>query len=335
MNTEREPIEINDAIAIIEKTIEKEGLECPEGDPERLPLNRLCTMVGLFQRRELEGRLAEDERHISTLRKALGSNPDRPKPLTPITIWWGGDRWYVIDGHHRRQAYRIAKVTVPVPVQVFKGTLADALKHAAAANSKDHLRMTKEDKMTSAWCLTVLGKHSKTEVCDACAVSDGSVASMRRTLRKLRSPVDPNTKELYSDTDLLKMTWEEAQSASNGDPLIDWEHRDEAAERTKRALGYSRRMHRYFGDRHVTDVEAFAEGLSITDASLPQRYVETEVWQTALEDVMLDAPREAVMALINELADRNRGLGREHHEAIEQLRVFAEDQWDNEDNPDY
>lgn len=335
MGMEREPMHIIEAIQTIQKTIEINGSRYPEESPEALPVDSLCTMVGLFQRRELVGRMAEDERHIAVLRKAIGSNPERPKFLDPITVWWGGDRWYVIDGHHRRQAYKIAQVSVPVPVEVIECSLEDALKKAAESNSKDRLRMTKEDKMTSAWCLTVLGKHSKAEVVRACAVGDGSVATMRRTMNKLRTMTDPATDEAYTDNDLLQMSWEKARDAARGELECGPKERDEIAERHKRALSYSRRMHRYFGDRHVRDVEAFAEALSIADVTIPQRYVETDVWQDALEEVTLGAPRDAVRSLITGLIEADGRRGGEHQEALEMLKAFAEDYWDIEDNPDY
>ena len=53
-----------------------------------------------------------------------------------------GEHYYVIDGHHRVDAYHSAKWSRPIPVEVFHGTVDEARIEALVRNSKDKLRMT-------------------------------------------------------------------------------------------------------------------------------------------------------------------------------------------------
>jgi hypothetical protein len=155
--------------------------------PEALKTSEIKREVSVFQPRQLAGNLIEDERHTANLVEAIG-NPAKANSLDRILVWWGGENWYVIDGHHRLLAYRNAGIELPVPVKVFEGTLEDAMTQTAIENSKDKLPMTRTDKGNMAWRLTVhCPSKSKREVMAACGVSHGNVADMRRALKALRS----------------------------------------------------------------------------------------------------------------------------------------------------
>lgn len=160
----------------LEKLREKQAASPPAGDlPSRLPLNQIQTCEALFQPRQIE------EKHISDLVRALKSN----KTLEPVLVIQIGRSAYLIDGHHRIEAYRSAKVTEPVPVRYFEGSLDEAVLEAGRANAKAKLPMDTRQRMNYAWRLVLLGEHSKAQIVEAACVSDGQVARMRKAKREL------------------------------------------------------------------------------------------------------------------------------------------------------
>lgn len=143
--------------------------------PDRLPLNRIRKCEALFQPRQIE------EKHISDLVRALKSN----KALEPVLVIQVGPSAYLIDGHHRIEAYRSAKITEPVPVRYFEGSLDEAVLEAGRANAKAKLPMDTRQRMNYAWRLVLLGEHSKAQIVEAACVSDGQIARMRKAKREL------------------------------------------------------------------------------------------------------------------------------------------------------
>ena len=218
-------------------------------------------------------RLGEHEGHLQTLAKAVGK-PSRPNYLEPITVWWGGDRWIILDGHHRREAYERAKVVQGIPVRVFLGSLEDALAEAIVLNSRDKLPMTSRDKMNAAWKLTVCTKRSKSQVASECGVAERSVATMRSAKGLLLE------QGLQLD-DLLGLSWLEAQRQAKGEPPTDFDH-DEATER--RARRYAQSLAKALGNRPHADPEGFARALQMLDERLPLKLLETTAWADLRQD---------------------------------------------------
>lgn len=64
-----------------------------------------------------------------------------------MDVWWGGDGYYLVDGHHRIEAYKAAKwpTAQHVPVAVYQGTLTQALLKAGLGNTPDKLAMDYEE----------------------------------------------------------------------------------------------------------------------------------------------------------------------------------------------
>jgi hypothetical protein len=87
------------------KALEARLLEkpAPEKIPERLPLTAIRKNPDVFQLREPVEH--EKQGHIETLAKI----PADGRYLEAIDVWWDGERWCCIDGHHRLDAYRRAK----------------------------------------------------------------------------------------------------------------------------------------------------------------------------------------------------------------------------------
>lgn len=228
--------------------------------------------VSVFQPRSLDGNLLADEAHIRVLEEAIG-DPKGPRHLDPILVWWSGKKWYVIDGFHRLEAYKRAKVTTPIPVEIFEGNLEQAMAAASAANSKDKLPMTKEDKKNMAWRLVRFTKGlSKSEIAKACAISERTVANMRSTMKTLLETGEQQAGDLPD-------SWREARREAAGTTLehVDWDELTRKdAERMSKAIARS------LGQQIHQKPEAFALALKLCDERLPQRLMETQAWEDDL-----------------------------------------------------
>lgn len=276
---------LTDALEALRAELDKPTATPPKEHPRYLERRQISRMVSVFQPRTLDGRLAEDEIHLKELQDAIG-DPEKPKLLDAITVWWGGDRYYVIDGHHRLIAYERIGFKGGIPVEVFEGTLDEAMARSAALNSKNRLPMRQEDKLNHAWKLVLVSSLSKRKIVEACAVSNGSVGHMRSV--KTRLLMDP-AKTLQ---DLYEMTWMQARMDAAG-KLTDTPIDPDAALK-KRAERYAKSLAQAVKDRPFVDPEGFALAMRMLDARLPSMLMQTEAWG--------DAFRETVDGFRNELA---------------------------------
>lgn len=243
----------------------EDGTPPPEDAPTALPLDRIKMRHSVFQPREFDS-TAESESHVQALMEAVKAEPQNR--LDPITVWWGGKHWIVLDGHHRLLAYGRVKdkgfkqyqpnggqsESWRIPVRRFKGTLQQALLKATAENSKDKLSMTHDDKMNRAWKLTILyGELSKRAVANTCKIGARTVARMRSKLMEIRED-DPE--DWY--TECLSMTWREAQRYG--------EHRDKDygdSWQEKMAIDWKRRFGKTFGKKPTEQPEIMARALML------------------------------------------------------------------------
>jgi len=154
MTTTQANIPLDEALGVLRDALDANSIAGPQPLPSRLRRDEISRMVAVFQPRAIDGQLGIDEAHLSELEYAIG-NPENPKLLDAITVWWGGDRYYVIDGHHRLIAYERKGIRGSIPVEVFEGTLDQAMARTAALNSKNRLPMRQEDKLNFAWRLTL------------------------------------------------------------------------------------------------------------------------------------------------------------------------------------
>ena len=125
------------------------SLEPPKGR-QNLKRESILIATKAFQWRlpnENEG--ARDD-HIQTLSNAIR---DTGKPLDPILVFTVRDAFYVVDGHHRLAAYDTAQWRKMIPATVFDGTLEGASDAGRAANIRDKLPMSRNDKREAAWTL--------------------------------------------------------------------------------------------------------------------------------------------------------------------------------------
>jgi ParB-like nuclease domain len=159
----------------------------------------LAAAAGVFQWRLCERNEVRSDAHIKELVRALRTTGSA---FDPLLVFQAGDKYFVIDGHHRLRAYEAADWNKPVPVEVFEGSLEEARLAALDSNRKDKLAMSREEKTEAAWQLVKEDTGlSKQQLVSRGLVSNGTIGSMRAKWRELKNAGD--------DT-LLQMTWMQA-----------------------------------------------------------------------------------------------------------------------------
>src|SRR4051794_24427288 len=148
--------------------------------PQELALSEIKVADSVFQWRDSRAGVWDREEHVRQLARALSS---QRSPLDPILVTAIGSEFFVIDGHHRLAAYHAAGWTAPVPVSVFEGSLEDAWTEGLAANKKDKLPLTRQEKQEAAWKLVKAQRTSKAQEIALTGVAEGIIAKMRRTLK--------------------------------------------------------------------------------------------------------------------------------------------------------
>lgn len=247
----------------------KAGQPCPSSLPEALKLSSIKTNTDLFQFRKTP--LSMSRSHSAELAKPVRNG----QTLEAIEVWWGGDGWYCIDGHHRLEAYQQGgwSADKPVPVCVYRGKLTSAMLVAGYRNSPDKLPMHKSEKTQAAWefiACTVPEEEKAELISRAYSIS----VRMVRFMRKVRRWLVKN----HPSVDHSAMAWWDARgkyAGEDGNPNTDedWDERDleegkQMADRIVRAVG----MHRL--SRH----SALLHALEIIDSRFPA--IAAENWQS-------------------------------------------------------
>ncbi|BBL60729.1 hypothetical protein [Methylomonas koyamae] len=205
------------ALEELKRRIEKG--QPPTKQPTKLPLKKIEIIEEVFQHRA-GGTLGtiDGRKHVKTLESALKHN--QGNPLAPILIYWVGDAWACIDGHHRYEAYKAMAWKDNIPVKVFEGSIYDAFAKAGDANVKDKRPMSDKDKSQYAWELVNLTKengervYSKSQIAKMSNRSTSLVGRMIHVLATLR--------ETYAEPPLERWThaqrWYE-QGPGNGEDV--------------------------------------------------------------------------------------------------------------------
>jgi hypothetical protein len=169
---------------------------------------------GVFQWRRPDQRdsqwLRPDQRrsadHITTLVSGLKATG---APFKPILVFWAGDRFFAVDGHHRLAAYDLIEWKAPIPVEVFVGSLAAARMEALDRNSKDQLPFTQVERREAAWQLVKENppeNHpdhlSKEDIRRRTTASIGTINNMRAKWKEIKAAGDER---------LLAMDWVKAR----------------------------------------------------------------------------------------------------------------------------
>lgn len=162
--------------------------------PGRIPLDALEVLPELFQPRkeDTEGRRPSPKdrtegvvfrEHVAKLAAHL-SEPGRD--LDPILVLPVGDRNIVIDGHHRRDAYR-HKERQDIPVRWFSGSPKAAYIEAGRQNFKDVAQSSEATKSQRAWEMVLSGDlWTREQVMAGSSASRTTVGNMRRVLAEYK-----------------------------------------------------------------------------------------------------------------------------------------------------
>lgn len=150
-------------------------------EPPTLPQKAITELTRVFQIRGA----AVDESHVSSLVKVLNIQGN----LDPIDVWRCDSAVFVIDGHHRLEAFRRWNPDAEVPVTFFEGSVDDAIRFAENANKKLKLQVTYEERSNYAWKLVAhaeeLGKLSKSQLMARVIISKGTIDTMRKVANEL------------------------------------------------------------------------------------------------------------------------------------------------------
>jgi hypothetical protein len=231
--------------------------------PEVLPLQSIELIPEVFQHREDFQWASED--HIGTLAKSMKNSTKAAtkRPLEPLTVFWIGDGWILIDGHHRYKAYKLIEYVEPVPVMVFSGTLDQAIGQALKGNSKDKLAMSKSEKTNAAWRLVISTGLSLNQLVDVSTISKPTIALMRKVMRRLS--------ESEPDKVLDQLTWREALRKFQGReeeefvPDPEW--------RNKRTAAVAQTLSDTFGGEFKRKPEVFWEAVRKYDSNLTDHFL--------------------------------------------------------------
>jgi hypothetical protein len=207
------------------------------------------------------------DNHIYTLSKVI---KDSGKPLDRLLVMPVGERFYVMDGHHRLAAYDTAGWAKGIPVEVFAGTLAQARVRALASNVKDKLPMTDQAKSEAAWTITKenLGDLTAEQVRQVTGKSIRTIRSMRQVWREL------NARKDVDRDDLMKLTWMQARHLWEGKTLdTDNFDRDDWKQRQAQAVVDLIRKHNV-AKGLLDDPEVTALALRMLSEKLPERLIE-------------------------------------------------------------
>lgn len=223
----------------------------PSG-PKELPIREIYVDRPTFQWRVPKFNKVESAEHLRALVRVLKSTGE---PLEPLLVYPMNGRFFVIDGHHRLDAYRKARWKRPIPVKVFEGTYDDARLAALTGNTKDKLRLSGPEKREAAWKLVNEGKLSKAEIVKLGVASDGTIAFMRRVRNKL----------IAEGKDPTKLSWIEARWGTSDFSVDDQEAwKEKKAQKIVDAL-----LKAKIGQGLAKDPDVTALALQMLNPSLP------------------------------------------------------------------
>ncbi|PIB26674.1 hypothetical protein BFP76_12370 [Amylibacter kogurei] len=255
--------------------------------PRKLPLSKLEIEDQVFQQRELDysNHNGTIPYHVDNLLRNLRGEPDNR--LDPITVWFSGQRWLILDGHHRHAAYLkyIDEVgetedNFEVPVEVFEGTFEEAFDVTIQANKKVSEPLTATARSNGAWrrvCLDaaedgkwVLSKRELTKLVTASASQVGNMRKTYRALSEMELKRFTND-EVISLSSPIDLSWAEALETANGGKAVGDFTPDE---QKLKAIEIGKALGRTFGKSLLSDLDTFLLGVGEYSPRLLELLVE-------------------------------------------------------------
>lgn len=202
------------------------GTPAPLPAPERLPVGAIVSVPEVFQPRSGGERWRSDA-HTNNLAGSLQVTQEAGERATlgPILVYWVGDGWACLDGHHRIAA--ILKRTrggkgSTVAVEVFTGTVEQAMLAATERNSRDKLPMSERDKSERAWRLLLAEAGTHQAIARACGVSTKTVQRMAAIINKHAS--DPSMMQTIRAMNWAGARWydQNRDAVPEGRKAVGW-----------------------------------------------------------------------------------------------------------------
>jgi hypothetical protein len=160
------------------------GGPAPTPAPKRLPVDTIQRIPELFQPR------GSDEWRSTAHINGLSSSSANTKQangaamMEAVLVFWAGDAWVCLDGHHRLEAIsKKSRTGATIGVEVFGGTVADAMMEATRRNSRNKLSMTEKDKSERAWQLFMTEAGTHKSIAEACGVASKTIQRMAGAVR--------------------------------------------------------------------------------------------------------------------------------------------------------
>lgn len=243
--------------------------EAPQLPPGGLPLQDITVCEVVFQRRDIAAnRLVSDE-HVRDLKRAIQEDPDQ---MEPVSVWWGGDGWYLIDGHHRVRAYESAGFTGPVSCRVVSGSLEDALAHVGIANTRNKLPMNKEERMDLAvFYVCLCPEKSVRDIARVSGAGKSSVSTIKKVIMQLVERGEPREK-------LMDEPWNELRRMARDEPHRDFDFDQERKVITQEIC---QKLKPILGKKPHRHAEAMADAI---------RQISPGLWQGIVD--MVQQPEE-------------------------------------------
>jgi ParB-like nuclease domain len=227
------------------KRLEREGIPAKQ-QPNGLYLKDIHVAPQVFQWRLANEDILASDQHVRELARVIQSKKPM-KPLDPILVIGVGERFFVVEGHHRLDAYHTAGWKGRVAVHYFEGSIEATQIEALKRNIKNQLPVTPRSKSEAAWRLMVYrykGRKLTWEgIADQTTVHRSTVVRMDRMLKKLGDDVagltwiealqkarakeageHPEGEEAYWDDWREKKARKLADYLFKGPRLLDGEH---------------------------------------------------------------------------------------------------------------
>ncbi|WP_338241611.1 ParB N-terminal domain-containing protein [Aurantiacibacter hainanensis] len=158
--------------------------ELLEAEPSELQLDEINQAPAVFQVRydSLAFSPGQSAKHVENLSKAIRSDG----ALDPVSVAAFGNKWYLLDGHHRIEAYQRTGWHAAIPVRPFTSPerglprVLWAQSLSLAENKKDRLNISGADRQDAAWRAVLQDFGSISEIASMGGVSRRQVSNMRQ-----------------------------------------------------------------------------------------------------------------------------------------------------------
>ncbi len=248
--------------------------------PTTLPLRDIHVADKVFQWRNRAENIARSIGQLDELTRVLKATK---KPLDPVVVTAVGNKFYLLEGHHRLEAYQAAGWSKPIPVRYFERAVAQAKDEALRLNIKDKLPMSRAEKFDAAFRLVKRGEKTQEQIRDMTTVSVRTIANMVRVLRD-----HPTAKDYaWSKARALQFKQDDDERGSG-----DWQE--------EKAQKLAKQLVKNVGVGFVRDTDITARALAIIDEDLPAALIGE--WMDLAQGIVIEIVRERNEELANQLS---------------------------------